>query len=178
MKLPEMRRSRLFLGIVGAGFLFVAMGRVLLPGLVLEVRDTRAGDLLLNLAVKKGDRFLLRYTHSTAKTVVEEHFQIAGSHDIVLTRMVYSSCGAGIPDIPPARAYFKIGSDGRFVMDGLDRHFSSLNNIRVAYFYPFVLELEGKRHPLSDNARGRLVDILVQHWVSSALERFIGDNEK
>ena len=178
MKYTRMLHSRLFLGMIGGGLLVAALAQVFLPGLVLEVWDTRAGDLLLSFSVKKGDRFLLLYTHSTAKTIVEEHFKVAGSRDIILTRMVYSSGGAGIPDLPPAGANFRIGRDGRFVMDGLNKKFRSLNNIRVAYFYPFLLELEGARHNLSEIARGRLVDIEVRHWVTSALERFSGGSER
>ncbi|MBW2146317.1 MAG: DUF1850 domain-containing protein [Deltaproteobacteria bacterium] len=133
------------------------------PGLVLQVRDARRGDLLFAFPVKRGEPFFLRYTHSTAKTQVEEHFLIAEADDIVLTRMIYSSAGAGIPDMPPPGGSFKIGSDGRFVMDGLNHRFKSLHNIRVAYFYPFLLKIKDKRFDLTENARGRLVDITVSH---------------
>jgi hypothetical protein len=178
MKLLRTHRSHIYLSIIGAGLLFLALRQVFLPVLVMEVWDTKAGDLLLAVPVKQGGRFLLRYTHSTAKTIVEEHFQIAGSNDIILTCMVYSSGGAGIPDLPPSGAYFKIGPDGRFVMGGLNRRFKSLSNIRVAYFYPFILEVDGKRYDLSENARGRLVDIRVRHHGSSALDWLSGGSDK
>jgi hypothetical protein len=127
----------------------------------LEVRDTRSRALLLTVSLCLGDRFYLRYTHSTAKTEVEEHFEIVGRKEIVLDRMIYASGGAGFPDFPPAGAIFRV-EGGRFVLEGINTHFRSLERIRVAYFYPFILGARDKEYRLSDLARGRLVDVLIR----------------
>lgn len=169
---------RVFSVLLGGVLLLLAAGQVLMQGLVLEVRDTKGGGRLLSFGVKEGQHFLLHYTHSTAKTAVEEHFQISGPNDIVLTRMVYASGGAGIPDLPPPGAFFRIAQDGRFVMEGLNRHFQSLVNIRVAYFYPFLLELAGNRYSLSEIASGQLVEIRVRRRMIAALETLWGDKER
>jgi hypothetical protein len=133
--------------------------------LVLEVRDTRSRALLLSVHLPLDACFYLRYTHSTAKTEVEEHFKVVDEEEIVLDRMVYASGGAGIPDSPPAGATFRV-ADGRFVLDGLDKRFGSLERIRVAYFYPFILGTREAEYRLSDLARGQLVDIRarVRAW--------------
>jgi hypothetical protein len=150
----------------GAGFLMLALIFGLRSTLVLEVWDTEAKQLLLALPVKKGDSFSLQYTHSTAKTIIEEHFQIRGRDDILATRMIYVSGGAGIPDVAPPGAHFRINDDGRFVMDNLNKVFPLLANIRVAYFYPHQLIYHGNNYSLSKIARGRLVDIKVHKKIS------------
>jgi hypothetical protein len=149
---------------LGTGFLLllVTAGRLLLPGLRLEVLDTRTGALLHSVAVRNGDTFLLRYTHSTAKTAVEEHFRIEGADRMVLTTMVYASAGAGIPDLPPGGGKFRLREDNRFAMEEMSLRFAALHNIRVAWFYPFVLEAGGRAVDLTEAARGRLVDILIR----------------
>jgi len=166
----------LLLTIVAGGFLVLILRDTLLPSLVLEVRDTKTGHLLLSFPVKKGTCFFFQYTHSTAKTLVEEHFQVAGPDDIILTRMVYSSGGAGIPDGPPSGANFRIGPDGRFVLEDLNLRFLSLNRIRIAYFYPFLLGLGGRSYSLSEIARGKLVDIRASRWTISIWNRMSGGN--
>jgi hypothetical protein len=165
----------LLFGIVAGGLLVLASGETLLPSLVLEIRDTETGQLLLSFPVKKGAPFFFQYTHSTAKTLVEEHFQVAGPNDIILTRMVYSSGGAGIPDGPPSGAIFRIGSDGRFVLEDLNQRFLSLNRIRIAYFYPFLLGLGGRSYSLSEVARGKLVDIRACRWDLSIRNKLLGE---
>jgi hypothetical protein len=127
----------------------------------LEVRDTRSRALLLTVSLCLGDRFYLRYTHSTAKTEVEEHFEIVGRKEIVLDRMIYASGGAGLPDFPPAGATIRV-EGGRFVLEGINKRFLSLERIRVAYFYPFILGNCEKEYRLSDLARGGLVDVLIR----------------
>jgi hypothetical protein len=163
----------------GAIAAFLLLILVFSPTLVLEVWDVKEGRLLLSLPVERGNPFVLRYTHSTAKTIVEEHFHIAGVNDIVLRQMVYSSGGAGIPDSPPPGAQFKISSDGRFMIEGLNRRFSALSNIRVAYFYPFLLDCNGREHSLSGIAKGRLINIYVRDGksIGSALRAFFGENQ-
>ena len=150
----------------GAGLLMLALIFGLRSTLVLEVWDTETKQQLLALSVQKGDPFSLQYTHSTAKTIIEEHFQIRGSDDILATRMIYSSGGAGIPDVAPPGAHFRINEDGRFVMDDLNKVFPLLANIRVAYFYPHLLVYHGNNYSLSKIARGRLVDIKVHKKIS------------
>jgi len=164
----------LLLGIGAGGLLVLSLGEALLPPLVLEVRDTKTRQLLLSFPVKEGTCFFFQYTHSTAKTLVEEHFQVAGPDNIILTHMVYSSGGAGIPDSPPSGANFRIGPDGRFVLEDLNRRFLSLNRIRIAYFYPFRLGLGGKSYSLSEIARGRLVDIRASRWDISLWNKIRG----
>jgi len=164
-------RFHLFTGILAGGLLLIILGQVSLPIFVLEVWDAKARHKLLSIPIRKGNHFFLQYTHSTAKTIVEEHFQIAGLNDIVLNRMVYSSGGAGIPDFPPAGAQFRIAPDGCFVMDDLNRSFPSLTNIRVAYFYPFFLVVEGTSYSLSKIARGRLVHIRIRDRLTAFLDR-------
>ena len=128
---------------------------------VLEVRDTQSGALILLVHLPRDPCFYFRYTHSTAKTEVEEHFKVVGREEIVIERMIYASGGAGIPDSPPAGATFRV-ADGRFVLDGINKRFPSLERIRVAYFYPFILGTREAEHRLSDLARGRLVDIRIR----------------
>jgi hypothetical protein len=128
--------------------------------LTLEVRDTRLQSRLLCIPIRAGERFSLRYTHSTAKTAVEEQFVVIGPREIVLDRMRYASAGAGIPDVLPPGATFRI-EDGQFVLEGIDQRFSALERIRVAYFHPFDLRIGERQYRLSDLARGRLVDVIL-----------------
>lgn len=148
----------------GGGVLLFFVWYALIYSLTLEVWDVRAKQLLLTLPVKKEESFSLQYTHSTAKTVIEEHFRILGADCIVASRMVFESAGAGIPDITPQGAQFRIGQDGRFIMDNINKSYTSLDNIRVAYYYPHKLILRDKIHKLDNLARGRLINIRVRNW--------------
>jgi len=148
----------------GGGLLIFFLGYALIYRLELEVWDVKAKQLLLTLPVKKGESFSLQYTHSTAKTIIEEHFRIAGADRIIATRMIFESAGAGIPDVTPPGARFRIGQDGRFMMDNINSQFISLDNIRVAYYYPHELMLRDQVYKLDSMARGRLVDIRVRSW--------------
>jgi len=148
----------------GGGLLIFFLGYALSYCLELEVWDVKAKQLLLTLPVKKEESFSLQYTHSTAKTIIEEHFRIAGADCIVATRMIFESAGAGIPDVTPQGAQFRIGQDGRFMIDNINKQFISLDNIRVAYYYPYKLILRDQIYKLDSIARGRLVDIRVRSW--------------
>jgi hypothetical protein len=128
--------------------------------LTLEVRDTLLRSRLACAPIRPGERFSLRYTHSTAKTEVEEEFQVIGPDEILLDRMLYASAGAGIPDVAPPGTRFRV-EGGRFVLEGVNQRFSALERIRVAYFYPFILRIGERQYRLSDLARGRLVDLTV-----------------
>jgi hypothetical protein len=145
----------------GVGLVSLALIFGLWSTIALEVWDTEAKRQLLSLPVKEGDSFSLQYTHSTAKTIVEEHFQIMGCDNILATHMIYVSGGAGLPDVAPPGAHFRINEDGRFVMDNLQKVFPLLANIRVAYFYPYLLVYHGNSYSLSEVARGKLVDIKI-----------------
>ncbi len=144
-------------GVLLIGFLIFSLR----PSLNLTLWDAEMKKLLLALPVKEGDYFSLQYTHSTAKTIIEEYFQIRSDNSIIATHMIYSSGGAGIPDVTPAGAIFRINDDGRFVMDKINKVFPFLANIRVAYFYPHILVCHGKIYSLTEIARGRLVDIKI-----------------
>lgn len=162
------KRRRLYVYLIvasgGGGLLIFFLGYALIYCLELEVWDVKAKQLLLTLPAKKEESFSLQYTHSTAKTIIEEHFRIAGADRIVATRMIFESAGAGIPDVTPPGAQFRIGQDGRFMMDNINRQFISLENIRVAYYYPHKLILRDKTYKLDGIARGRLIDIRVRSW--------------
>lgn len=165
MKNKNKRRcSRLMsAGCGGALLLLLLAGCALMQCLVLEVWDVDAKRLLLSWPVAKGDDFFLQYTHSTAKTIVEEHYIIEGADDIVATRMIFESGGAGLPDVVTEGTRFRIGSDGRFVLDDINHRFKLLHNIRVAHFYPFKILLKNTIIDLRDVARSRLIDIRVQN---------------
>ena len=81
--------------------------------------------------------------------------------------MIFESAGAGIPDVTPQGAQFRISQDGRFMMDNINRQFISLDNIRVAYYHPHKLILRDQIYKLDSIARGRLVDIRVRSWLGN-----------
>lgn len=151
--------------LLGAGYFSICC-------IELEVWDVETKQLLLTLPVKKGETFFIEYTHSTAKTIIEEHFRIDDDACIVATCMVFESGGAGIPDVTPTGAQFRIRNDGRFMIENINKKFLYLKNIRVAFYYPYKLILNDKIYGLDDIARGRLVDIRVQSlFANNVLER-------
>ena len=175
MKNWKARKSiYLLFGIVAGGLLVLASGETLLPSIVLEIRDTGTGQLLLSFPVKKRGPFLFSVHSLYGEDAGGGTFPGGGPDDIILTRMVYSSGGAGIPDGPPSGATFRIGSDGRFVLEDLNQRFLSLNRIRIAYFYPFLLGLGGRSYSLSEVARGKLVDIRACRWDLSIWNKLRG----
>lgn len=73
--------------------------------------------------------FSLYYMHSVHKTPVWENFYLDPGDQMVLTSTCYQSLGVGIPFWPGEGELVNDGS--RFVLKGLDRHFSEINLIAV-----------------------------------------------
>lgn len=129
--------------------------------LFLQVVDCKSEDLIIQRTIDVGDSFYIAYTHSTAKTTIEEHFLVEGEGNILLTHSVFSSVGFGIPDLPNGENIFFASEDCKCIVNNLQKRFVFLENIRVAFLNPFYLCIGSEKIALDNYAKGRLVNIFV-----------------
>lgn len=108
------------------------------PSLHTLVIKNTEGQVLLTVPVRSGQYFIIRYTHSVALSPVEDYFTIVGK-EIVLDKTVYKDFGAGLPHMPEDNQHMQI-NNGKVIIDGLDRHFSSFD-VRVGRVANHVLVL-------------------------------------
>jgi hypothetical protein len=152
----------IFMVVVLGSLLFLKEVPVYGASFSLQVWDTTEKTLLLQVPIEKGEEFSICYTHSIAKTLVEEFFVVEDEGQILLTRATFSSGGWGLPDVVSGgEAIFSVIPNGMFVLDKINRKFTVLENIRVAFLNPFLLRVGNRSFALEEYAKGRLVNICV-----------------
>lgn len=99
-------------------------------GLELTVADG-AGTILHRFSVARGDMFYVSFTHSLAKSPVEEYFEITGVDEFRLRETVYADFGAGLPheELPGQHMEF---ANGRIRLTGFNLAFRELR-LRVGH---------------------------------------------
>ncbi|MDD2202207.1 MAG: DUF1850 domain-containing protein [Firmicutes bacterium] len=70
------------------------------------------GRVLYERTVSPGDEFGIVFTHSVAKTPVEERFRIAADNSMLLYETVYQDFGAGLPSEADEGAVMELGPFG------------------------------------------------------------------
>lgn len=119
--------------------LFAAVVPFLWPRGTALVIDDASGRRLFAKTMRKGDFFSIAFTHSVAKSRVEEVFEITGGDEFRLRETLYADFGAGLPheEMPGQHMEF---SDGRIKLDGYDSKFNELR-LRVGHIANHQLEL-------------------------------------
>lgn len=139
-------------GIVGGGAL-LASGAATEQVLVVETTD---GTELLTIPVEEGDTIALEYTHSVEKTPIRDIYTVRDD-DLVMTRMEFSSFGAGLP----AQADVDRTDDGRYVHEPVhDRPGDLL--VATGPIANHDLVVEGARYDLVELADAGTVRITVE----------------
>lgn len=88
--------------------------------IALIITDERTGSAVFAAAANPGDSFVIRFIHSVHGTPVEEHFVLTKNLELVLTKVVYESYGAGNPSGVKAGERFSL-RDGKIIIDGMNR---------------------------------------------------------
>lgn len=83
----------------------------------LTIRDSELRWLWAQ-RVESGERFILRYTHSVARTQVDEVMRVEG-RQIMVEASIYESFGAGLPSNPEGAQVLEL-SDGRLILSNID----------------------------------------------------------
>ena len=108
------------------------------PETIQLVVENAAGENLYAKTVKPGDRFSIVFTHSYARSRVEEVFEVTGSGEFTLRETVYADFGAGLPHEETA-GYTMSFSDGKIRLQGYDTRFNELR-LRVGHIADHRLE--------------------------------------
>ena len=69
------------------------------------VIDWKANRVLLRARVRPGDRFILSYLHSVAKSRVTGTFEVTPAYEISVRETTFGSFGPGLPDVRPGDDY-------------------------------------------------------------------------
>ncbi len=88
----------------------------------LEISDRKTGQILAVVPVHSGEQFTIRFTHSIAKTPVDEIFVIAPNQELIVTETIYESFGAGLPFDTENAEQRLITENGKYRLTNLDRH--------------------------------------------------------
>lgn len=86
----------------------------LIPIKVLSASDYKSGKYLKSWAVKEGEEFGIKYTHSVELTEVIENYLVKGDK-IILKDTYFKSYGAGLPSTTPYK--FEITEKGFRIYD-------------------------------------------------------------
>ncbi len=105
---------------------------------VLTLEKSSDGEIIFQEQINLGERFLLKYTHSVAKTPVWEFFEINKKGDLVLVETHFLDHGAGLPYAAFDNEFF-VNEDNRFKIKNMSRKISlplyyRIGKIRENYF--------------------------------------------
>lgn len=117
------------------------------PTATLVIRNAASNQLLWQHRVDFESAFSIRWTHSIHRTPVEEFFRIEGSQ-LILYRMSFQEYGIGM-DTQLAPGEQLIVEDGHFVIEGMNRPFSSIQLYIGQVRAQHTLIFQGKEIPLS-----------------------------
>ncbi len=118
---------------------------------VLFVLVDADNQTLFSQPAKTGDMFTIRFTHSYAKSTVEEFFLISGTGQFTLRESRYHDFGAGLPHEPLAGQKMEFG-DGSILITGYDTVFTDLR-LRVGHIANHEIDIAGITVKLADLAR-------------------------
>ncbi|MCP3742426.1 DUF1850 domain-containing protein [Rossellomorea sp. BNER] len=93
--------------------------------LVLESRNHHENYLILT--IEKQQEFAIFYTHSIHKSQVEEWYVLNSENRIKQFKLVYEDTSIGMPSNSDAGGEFVRTADGKYVIENMDRTFSSIN---------------------------------------------------
>lgn len=115
------------------------------------------GETLLSIPVETGDTVVLEYTHSVEKTTVRDVYTVR-HEGIVLTRMEFSSYGAGLPSNAPVERT----DEGTFVYEppGMEPGELLVSTGEIA---GHELLLDDRRYDLVEHADGGTVVLSVEN---------------
>lgn len=86
---------------------------------VLVISANETGDTLWQRDVSVGDTFAIRFTHSVARTDVDDVIRV-GDGELVVDATIYESFGAGLPDSVHGEETIALG-DGKVMIRHLGR---------------------------------------------------------
>jgi len=121
---------------------------------VLVVTDERGEELLVT-PVDEGTEVTVEYTHSVEKTLVSDVYAVRDGA-LVMTRMEFSSFGAGLPSTVEVRAV-----DGRYVYDPPERMYDPLR-VATGHVADHDLLVGDDRYDVATIADGATVELRVE----------------
>ena len=147
------RRSWLAVGLVGLCCL-AALAAVAGTTPTLVVMSS-ADEELLSTPVAEGSDVTVEYTHSVEKTLVRDIYTVDDG-ELVMTRMEFSSFGAGLP----AQADVRV-ENGQYVYEPPTHRYETLR-ITTGFVADHDLVVDGQRYDIAALAEGGTVELRIQ----------------
>lgn len=117
-------------------------------------------ELIACVPARQGANVNISFIHSVQKTPVEEYLVVSDDlSELVLRSTRYHSFGVGLPFMASDGNFYQDGND--FVMDNMERHFSSLS-LRTGVGTKLTVTIDGESYPLYEKfSPGYRVDIFT-----------------
>lgn len=147
------------------------VGEDLFP-LSIRIESVDRETILLDLPIRREDRFVIEYVHSSDHTPVQDVFEIDEKGEIVLIEENFNWFGAGLEFMSWEKASLTI-EDGKIKVH-LKRHLPTLH-LRVGRVANHVLTLNGRAIPMKEIAKG---GELLKIWVGPEDAVDGGDEER
>jgi hypothetical protein len=113
-------KKKYFFPILSILVIFIILFLKLFPLFALNIKKYTDGEIIFKENIKLGEEFLLKYTHSVAKTPVWEFFQIDNNGKLILVETHFLDHGAGLPYTAFEDEIF-ISEDNRFKIKNMSR---------------------------------------------------------
>ncbi|QLD89963.1 DUF1850 domain-containing protein [Natronomonas salina] len=140
--------------IVCAGVLTTGAVTVAATETVLVVTDDEGEELLVT-PVAEDDEIIVEYTHSVEKTLVRDVY-VAEDGQLVMTRMEFSSYGAGLPSTVNVTEV-----DGRYVYYPPERGYDPLR-VTTGHVADHDLVVGDERYDIAEIADGGTVELRIE----------------
>lgn len=111
-------------------FLIIIVILHFIPICTLELKTFYNGEVIFRKRIQPGDKFILEYIHSVARTPVWEIFIIDDNYNIILVETDFLDHGAGMPYAPFGSEIF-IEEEGKFKIKNMHRTMPDLIYYRI-----------------------------------------------
>lgn len=157
-RLILMRKSWLWISILGIALILTLN----IPWVkTLEIADRKSGQILFIAPVRADEQFTIGFTHSIAKTPVDEVFMVARNGELIVIETIYESFGAGLPFDTEGQQQL-ITENGKYRLINLDRHLPDFL-MAVGTVANHQLLIKGRQIPFLQFAQpGQSVRVKVQ----------------
>ena len=151
--------SAFFLILLFVFLLFLALNN-LVSFHVLTIQDFSNADLIFLEIFTPGEGFLLKYTHSVARTPVWEFFTLSEDGKLILTETHFQDHGAGLPYTTFDKETFII-EEGKFKIKNMSREIWLPLYVRIGENRENYFIHEGRSIDLSNRLGDAVISINI-----------------
>jgi len=135
----------------------------IIPIYTLELKSFPDGKLYFMQKIQRGDKFVLKYTHSVARTPVWEIFLIDEDYQIILIETDFLDHGAGLPYATFENEIF-VEEEGRFKIKNMHRIMPNPIYYRIGAVRENIIYFKGEEINLSSLVGNKLLTLKIDRY--------------